>query len=77
MCTFFTLVQRCNTETFQYSRPALAYYVVYLTLCRKNPITWEGQEMLLLPVALEDERDVYGGLYSGDSEDDQDSGSVL
>lgn len=32
--------------------------------------------MLLLPVALEDERDVYGGLYSGDS-DDEDSGSLL
>ena len=44
--------------------------------CRTNPVTWDGQEMLLLPVALEDERDVYGGLYSGDSEEEED-GSLL
>lgn len=42
---------------------------------KTNPITWDGQEMLLVPVALEDERDVYGGLYSGDS-DDEDGSSV-
>ena len=45
-------------------------------LCRTNPITWDGQEILLLPVALEDERDVYGGLYSGDSDEEKD-GSLL
>ena len=43
---------------------------------RTNPITWEGQEILLLPVAMDDERDVYGGLYSGDSEEEEDA-SVL
>lgn len=37
---------------------------------KTNPITWEGQELLLIPVALEDDRDVYGGLYSGDSDEE-------
>ena len=39
-------------------------------LCRTNPITWDGQELLLIPVALEDDRDVYGGLYSGESDEE-------
>lgn len=46
-------------------------------MCRLNPVTWEGQEKLLLPVALEDDRDVYGGLYSSDDEEEDDDGSVL
>lgn len=33
--------------------------------------------MLLLPVALEDERDVYGGLYSCESEDEDGDSSLL
>ena len=41
-------------------------------------MTWDGKELLLLPVALDDDRDVYGGLYSGDEEDDEeDDGSLL
>lgn len=40
---------------------------------RTNPVTWDGQEMLLIPVGLEDDRDVYGGLYSDGESDDEDS----
>lgn len=51
--------------------------LITMLMCRLNPVTWEGQEKLLLPVALEDDRDVYGGLYSSDDEEEDDDGSVL
>ena len=36
---------------------------------RVNPITWSGQEVLLLPVGQEDERtDLYRGLYNDDDD---------
>ena len=40
---------------------------------RTNPVTWEGQEFLLVPVGLEDDQDFYGGLYSEESDDDDSS----
>lgn len=45
---------------------------------RVNPITWAGQEVLLLPVGQEDELsnsaiDIFQGLYSGDIDADVES----
>jgi len=47
----------------------------WLLVFRTNPITWDGQEFLLIPVGLEDDWEVYGGLYSDES--DEEGGSTL
>lgn len=53
-------------------RPALDIIRIFLPCahtCRVNPITWSGQEVLLIPVGQEDERmDLYKGLYNDDDD---------
>lgn len=74
---FKTMTALLEYYKYEVTIVSLAFFYSDTYLHRTNPITWEGQEMLLLPVAMEDERDVYGGLYSGDSEEEDSDGSIL
>ncbi len=55
-----------------------------ISIVRVNPITWAGQEVLLLPVGQEDETpgstataDIFHELYSDDAVDMDEEGTFL
>ena len=64
------------------SLQSLYYYDFICIAFRVNPITWAGQEVLLLPVGQEDETassttDIFHELYSDDTVDMDEEGTFL